>query len=61
MFYKIGALENFAKLAGKQPASTCNVIKKRDLNRCFPVNFANFVISTFLKKTTADCDLARLL
>ena len=33
-------------------ASACNFIKKETLNRCFPVNFAKFLRTTFLQNTS---------
>ena len=58
IFYKIGVLKNFAKFirkhlrwclifykfTGFQPAT---LFKKKLQHRCFPVNFAKFLVKTF--------------
>ena len=45
----------FCKIHRKIPvpeSQTCNFIKKRLWHRCFPVNFAKFLWTTFLKNTS---------
>ena len=39
----------FNKVAGLRPAT---LLKKSLLHRCFPVNFANFLRTTFLQNTS---------
>ena len=51
MFYKKGALKNFAKFTESQSATT--FLKKRLWHRCFPVNFAIFLRTLFLQNTSA--------
>ena len=46
MFFKIGALENFAIFAGVQ---ACSFIKKRRRRRCFPRKFENFLENYFYR------------
>ena len=48
VFCKKGVFRNFAKFIRKH---LCNFIKKRLWNRCFPVNFAKFLRTSFLKET----------
>ena len=59
VFYKRGVLRSFAKFAGKHLCQslflhkvvglrTVILLKKRLLQRCFPVNFAKFLITPFL-------------
>ena len=59
VFYKIGALKNFAKLAGKHLCRSLffnkilarrpvTLLKQRLLHRCFSVNFAEFLGSSVL-------------
>ena len=65
MFFKIGVLKNFANFTGKHlrwslfliklEAQTCNFIKKRLQNRCFPVKFAKFCKHLFLQKISGGC------
>ena len=54
VFYKKGVLRNFAKFTGKHLCQNlvfnkvigprpATLLKKRLLNRCFPVNFAKFL------------------
>ena len=61
-----GVLKNFAKLAGKHlyqslffnkaaGLSPATLLKKRLWHRCFPVNFAKFLRTTFERKTPGDC------
>ena len=63
LFYKIGVLKNFAIFTGKQRRSSlccnkvaglrlANLFKKRLWHRCFPVNFAKFLRTTFLQNTS---------
>ena len=48
MFFKIGALKNFATSTGKHGLKACNFIKKRLRHRCFPMNIAKFFRTAFL-------------
>ena len=48
VFYKKCVHRNFVKFTGK-PAS---LLKKRLWHRCFPVNFTNFLGTTFLQNTS---------
>ena len=52
-----GVLRNFAKFTGKhlcqsfffnKVVGACNFIKKENLARCFPVNFAKFLGTPFV-------------
>ena len=66
VFFKKGVLRNFAELTGKhlcqrlffnkvvglKPAT---LLKKRLWHKCFPVNFANFLKTTFLEYTSGGC------
>ena len=53
VFYNKGVLRNFAKFTGPRPAT---LLKKRLLwHRCFPVNFAKFLRTTFLQNTSSVC------
>ena len=57
MFFEIGVLKNFATFTGKHALESllnkvaslkpCNFIKKRLQHRCFPVNIAKFLRTTF--------------
>ena len=60
---KIGVFRNFAKFAGKHLCQIlffnkvaglkrATLLKKRFWYRCFPVNFAKFLISPFLQNTS---------
>ena len=62
VFYKKGVLKNVAKFTGKQPSQSlfftkvaglrpATLFKKRLWHRCFPVNFAKFVRTSFFQKT----------
>ena len=52
VFYKKGVLTNFAKFTGKHLCQSLffYLIKKRLWHRCFPVNFAKFLRTLFLKE-----------
>ena len=61
MFSKIGVLKNYANFTGKHlcqsilfkkvaSLQTCNFIRKRLQQRCFPVKFAKFLRTPFLTK-----------
>ena len=53
VFYKKGALRNFAKLTGKHPCQSLFLIKlfKKGLrHRCFLVNFPKFLRTPFLRE-----------
>ena len=66
VFYKKGALKNFAKftgnhlcqslffnkVAGLRPAT---LFKKRLCHRCFPVNFAQFLRTLFSQNNSGGC------
>ena len=39
----------------KLQASVCNFIKRKLWHRCFPVNFAKFLRTTFYRTPSADC------
>ena len=41
----------FNKVAGLRPAILLILLKKRLWHRCFPVNFAKFLKTPFLKRT----------
>ena len=43
-----------ARFIMKSQAEACNVIKKRLWHRCFSVNFANFLWTTFLQNTSGQ-------
>ena len=60
---KKGVLENFAKFIGKHlyqniffliklQAEGATLLKKKLWHRCFPVNFAKFLRTTFLQNTS---------
>ena len=62
MFHKKGALKRFGKFTGKhlrlilffvklQALSYAALLKKRLRDRCFAVNFPNFLSTFFLKRT----------
>ena len=63
MLYKIGVLKNFAKLTGKHLHGSLfsNTVakwrsfslKKRLLDRCFPVNFAKILRARFYRTSPA--------
>ena len=66
VFCKKGALRNFAKFTGKHLRQSLFFNKIEDLNpatsskkslwhRCFPVNFAKFLRTSFLQNTSAGC------
>ena len=59
LFFKIGALKNFAIFYNKTPLlesfvnkfavlKACNFIKKRHQHKCFPVNIAKLSKTAFL-------------
>ena len=61
MFFKMGILKNLANFTGKhlcwslfliklQAFQACNFIKKRLQHRCFPMKFAKFIRTPFLKE-----------
>ena len=63
VFCKKGVLENFAKFIGKQLCQSlffnkvaglrsAFLLRKRLWHRCFPVNFAKFLRTPFLQKTS---------
>ena len=63
VFCKKGVLRNFAKFTGKHPCQglffnkvaglrPATLLKKRPWRRCFPVNFAKFLRTTFLQNTS---------
>ena len=72
VFYEKGVLRNFArftgnhlcqslffnKVAGLRPAT---LLKKRLWHRCFPVNFAKFLITPFLQNTSGRLILNQTL
>ena len=66
VFCKKGALRNFARFTGKHLRQSLFFNKIEDLNpatsskkslwhRCFPVNFAKFLRTSFLQNTSAGC------
>ena len=64
VFCRKGVLRNLAKFTGKHPCQSltsqilCNFIKKKRLwQRCFPVNFAKFLRTSFLQNTCGGCFL----
>ena len=59
MFCKKGVVRNFAKFTGKHLCQSlffnivaATILKKRLWHRCFPVNSAKFLRTTFLKNTS---------
>ena len=53
MFFKIGALKNFAKFIGKHQCQSLrpeNLLKKRLWHRCFPMNFVKILRTPFFTK-----------
>ena len=57
MFFKIGALKNFANFTGKQSffnkaagLQACNFIKRKLQRSCFPVKFAKVLRAPFFTK-----------
>ena len=51
---EIGVLESFAKFNGKHPCRSlflmlANLLVKRRQRKCFPVNFAKFLRTTFFR------------
>ena len=64
MFFKIGVLINFAKFTGnacaRVSAGSVTLLKKRLRRRCFPVNFAKFIRTPFLKRTPLVAASARI-
>ena len=66
MFFKIGALKDFAYLTGKihvlesnkvSGLKACNFIKKKLQHRYFPVNLQNIQEHFFLQNTSGGCFL----
>ena len=66
VFCKKGVLRNFANFAGKHLCQSLFFNKIEDLNpatllkkslwhRCFPVNFAKFLRTSFLQNTSGGC------
>ena len=61
MFFKIGALKNFAIFAGKQFVSLFNrlrpatLLKKKLWHRCFPMKFAKFLRTPRLQRNSGGC------
>ena len=66
VFYKKGVLRNIAKFTGKHPFQSlffnkvaglmpANLLKKRLCYRCFPVNFAKFLKTSFHRTPPGDC------
>ena len=77
VFHKIGVLKNFTKFTGKDlwqnlffnkvADDACNFIKTRLWHRCFPVNFVEFLRTSFFYRTPpvaaselAGCSLSKL-
>ena len=54
VFCKKSTSKNLAKFTGKHLCwpEACNFIKKRLYHKCFPVNFAKFLRTSFLKNTS---------
>ena len=50
MFFKIGVLKTIAIFTGKHLWETCNSIKKGLQHKCFPVNIAICLSTTFFKE-----------
>ena len=61
--HKKGVFKNFVKLTGKHPCQNlflnkvagvraATLLKKRLWHKCFPVNFAKFLKTPFLKNTS---------
>ena len=57
---KKGVLKSFENSAILQLLEACNFIKKRLWHRCFPVNFAIFLRTRFLQKTSRRLLLASI-
>ena len=57
---KKGVLKSFENSAILQLLEACNFIKKRLWHRCFPVNFAIFLRTCFLQKTSRRLLLASI-
>ena len=66
VFFKKGAFKNFEKFTGKHQRQslffnkiaglrTANLLKKRPWRSCFPVNFAKFLKTPFLRSTSGGC------
>ena len=66
VFYKKGVLKKLAKFTGKHLSQgllfnkvaglrLATLLKMRLWDMCFPVNFANFLRTLFLKNTSRDC------
>ena len=67
VFHKKAVLRNFAKFTGKYlcqrlffntvagQARPATLIKKSLWHRCFPVNFAKFLRTPFLQKSSSGC------
>ena len=65
MFFKIGVLKNFANFTETPMLESLlnkvavleawNFIKKRLQHRCFLVNFAKFLRTSFLQNTSGSC------
>ena len=57
MFFKTGVLKTFAILTGKHLCwilKACNFIKKRLKHRCFSVNTAKFLRTSFFHRTSLN-------
>ena len=58
VFCKKNVLKTFVKFTGKhlcQSLRPPTLLKKRLWHRCFPVNFAKFLRTTFLKNISGGC------
>ena len=55
VFCKKGVLNNFAKFTGKHLCQRFSFNKVAGCGTCFPVNFAKFLKTPFLKNTSGGC------
>ena len=66
VFFEKRVLKNFAKFTGKHLCQSlffkkvagvrpATLLKKRLWHRCFPVNFAKFLITSFLQNSSGGC------
>ena len=59
VFYKKRCSKKLCKIYRKAPSARASLLKKRLQHRCFPVNFAKFLRTSFLQSTSWWLPLTR--